>query len=108
MNFRELRHRVTFQSPTATSDGQGGREVSWANDFTTFASIKTGSSKINREFEGGKQLFLKDVDVRIRYRSGITPAQRITHDGRVFTILEVHNVEEADKVLLLKCEEEQI
>jgi SPP1 family predicted phage head-tail adaptor len=108
MNFRSLRNRITIQKQTSVSNGQGGREVTWVDDFTTWAKIKSDKNRITNDFEGGKPLSVVDQVIEMRYRPGISPMHRVMYQGRVMEIKEVHNILEADKKTRLICEEEQV
>jgi SPP1 family predicted phage head-tail adaptor len=104
MNFRELRHRVTIQKQSTVSDGQGGRDITWVDDFTTWAKIKpkTGGSL---ELYGERPQNTVTHTVTLRYRPGITPKNRIKYKTRFFEIIEPIDRMEAEKMLVLICEE---
>jgi SPP1 family predicted phage head-tail adaptor len=99
----DLRHRVRIEQGIVTSDGAGGRSVTWALFEETWAWIAplTGEEKFLAE-----QLEDKITHtIRMRFRDGITPSMRITFEDRVFNIRAVLNPEERDWVLTLLCDE---
>lgn len=57
-----------------------------------------------REFISA-QAVASEVTTRvvIRYRPGITPADRVVHDGRIFNIVSVIDVRSANDELQLMC-----
>ena len=111
MALGAMRHRVTIQSQTRTSDGGGGQFVTWSDVDTVYASIKPAS--------GSERLFGDQLEERvsttitIRHRRDVTFKNRIkyssTVDGqnytRTFNIRRVINRDTRDKYLDILVEE---
>ena len=83
-----LRHRVSIQVQTDTTDGMGGFSLAWAA-ITGMASVPAAiwplSSK--EQLDAMKLESVATHKIRIRYRSGITPKNRIVFGSRTFNIL---------------------
>lgn len=104
MQTGKLRSRVRFQSASTTPDGQGGVTKSWVDQFTVWASV---SGTGGRTFQTAKQSRATLTDeVRIRYRSGITPDMRLIVGARVLKIAQPPiDVESRHREMVLLCEE---
>lgn len=80
----ELRHRLTFQTRTKTSDGMGGFTAPWTDSFTVWGRVRAVSAR--------ERLFSQKMDAEVtheiivRYRTGITSEMRFTYDGRTFQV----------------------
>ena len=98
-----LRHRVTIQKPTATTDTGGGTAVTWATLKEVFADIQpqSGTSGFRQE------QVQESVTHRIimRYRADIGTNYRIKFGTRIFNIHSILNEAERDRFLVLFCEE---
>lgn len=103
MNPGDLRHRVTLQTLTRTDDEGGGYTEAWANAATVWAAVEP--------LEGYERLRAMQVSptlshrIRMRYRAGVTSAQRIRYAGRAFGISAVIDPGERHRELHLLCEE---
>lgn len=97
----KFRHRITIQSVTEASDGQGGQDLTWATDTTVWALITPASS-----WESMQAMQLQTPithKVTMRYRAGLTTKNRLLYDGRVFEIKSIINPGEENFALELKC-----
>jgi head-tail adaptor len=97
-----LNERVRIETPVATSDGQGGDDVSWETLTECFASVQ----------RDGQFRPLTDrhraVD-RARYRITLYPNAAITNQMRVVwqqKNLPIHHTELYATHMVLVCEEE--
>lgn len=91
----DLRHRMTFQTLSLTSDGQGGATRTWEDSFTVWGEIKPLSS-YQKNFAEQLQ---KNVShkVTVRYNtdtSGITTDMRFTYDSRTFEVKSPLTIDE--------------
>lgn len=98
-----MRNRVTIEQPERIADEAGGAEIVWTAVATVWAEIQpiTGREVFESDQLGGRVTH----DVRLRYRSGITPKMRILHAGRAFDIRYVANLGERGEWLICSCEE---
>jgi SPP1 family predicted phage head-tail adaptor len=104
-----LRHRITIENLVETPDGAGGFVSSWTSVATVWAELlpitanvlAAGSEVLNDMQIENKQGFR----ITLRFMSGITAKMRITHNGRVFNIRRVVNVNERNEALEIFAEE---
>lgn len=95
--------RVTLQSVSRASDGQGGFTESWADTATVWAAFAPASGY--EKMIAGQMKSEISHNVLMRYRPGVTTKMRIAWGARTFDIKEVINVDEANRTLKLKCVE---
>ena len=93
--------RVSIQSVTQTTDGQGGYTETWATDVTVWAYIKP--MKAYERMQAQKLETPLSHKVTIRYRSGVTTKHRLLFGSRVFHIKGIINPDEANQFLELTC-----
>lgn len=97
----KLDKRLTLQTVTRTSDSQGGYTDTWATLATVWGQLKP--VKGFERFQNQQNETPVTHDVLIRYRAGVTTANRFTYDARVFHIKEVINIDEANVYLKMKA-----
>ena len=104
-----LPHSVTIQTPTVTLDGAGQPTEAWADEGRVRAEIKQVS--IHNVAFGRETVQAKQVNVDtayqfvIRYRPDFTSLKRFKFGSRVFNILNVNNIEERNRWLIILCKE---
>ena len=104
MRAGRLRHRVSIQSTSESTDAFGALTDSWSTDATVWASIEPISG---REAQIAKQTNpLVSHRVVMRYRSGVTPKNRILFGSSVYHITEVINPDQRNISLRLMCIED--
>ena len=100
-----LRHRVDLQSVAESQSGTGAVKRSWSTYATVWAEV--------RPAQGGERFTAQRVTaetthtVRIRWRSGVTTADRVKFGARVFEIESILNPDERDRELVLLCKESE-
>lgn len=106
MEIGNLRHRVTFQTPTATPDAYGDPIQSWADIDTVWARIEptAGVERYSSMHHQG------EVDHRVlcRYHSGLASLNvedRVKFGSRYFDIKSIKNTDERDIQLEIFCKE---
>lgn len=102
MRAGKLRHRVSLQEQSATSDAMGSASEAWT-DFAVgcAASIEPLSG---RELYAAQQHHAEvTVRVRLRYREGVLPSMRVVHRGVAYPILYVINPALKNAELQLMC-----
>ena len=101
MRAGDLTERVTVERFTSTQDELGQPIEAWAPLFTCWAAVEplTGREYI------AAQAAMSEVKVKIimRYRPGITPADRVSHGGQVYGIEAVIDVHSSRRELHLMC-----
>lgn len=102
MRAGNLRHPVTIQESTITSDDYGGGNETWTTYATARAAIWPQKGKevvIDKALQA-----YTHVIIRIRYQSGITNKMRVlAHTGQVYEILTVRNIEEKNRYIDMWC-----
>ena len=98
----QLDQRVVIERRTgATNDWGEPLPDSWLPIVTTWAAVEP---LVGREYIAAGAL-LSEVTARIslRYRPGITAADRVIHDGKVYGITSVADVHSSRRELQLQC-----
>jgi len=97
MRAGQLRHKISIQEQTDTSDGMGGFSTSWS-DITGMESVQAAIWPLSsKESLDSMKLELSVTHkIRIRYRSGITAKNRIAFGARIFNIISLTNHDERD------------
>src|SRR5262245_56532836 len=85
----KMNKRAVIQSRTNTTDTQGGYTEAWATDVTVWAHMTP--LKGYERFQARQTETPVTHKITIRYRSGVTTAQRITYGGNTYHIKEVLN-----------------
>ncbi len=98
-----LRHRLTLQQETRTTDQAGGYTRGWQNVADLWAEITPLSGK-EKLFAGQLQSEITHKII-VRYRSGVTAGMRFIYESRAFNIRYVSNVSEADEMLEILAQE---
>lgn len=100
----DLRHRVTIQAEQRSDDGYGGSSLpTWSTVATVWAEVKP--------LKGREQLHGQQLEGRVthriimRYRAGVTAANRLLFGTRAFNIRSVVNVDERGRWLEIMAEE---
>jgi len=102
----DLRHRITIQTRTATTDGAGGSTYAWATHVTAWASVMPIGARESMMHGGlGGSITHR---IRMRYQAGILPSMRVSHRSRILKIEGVRNVDEENRWLELDCVEEPV
>ena len=106
MRLGALRHKVTIQEDTGTSKNSYGEvTASWTtlSGGSVFAAVEPLAG---RELNEARQAHANvSHRVQCRHVAGVTPAMRISHDGRTLNILGVVNLKERGWLLEIMCEE---
>lgn len=103
----DLKHRILIERETQTSDGQGGFSSSWGTHGEAWAKATTGSAA-SRLYRGEmqhtntmvftirkNQIFTLDTRDSEKYR--------IVHQGKVFSVSSVSDVDYAHDYLDIGC-----
>jgi SPP1 family predicted phage head-tail adaptor len=96
-----MRHRVTIQSVSRASDGQGGFTETWADGATVWASVE--QTKAWEKFQAMQEQTPVVWAVTLRYRADVTTASRLKYGTRILWVKEVINVSEDDAFLAIQA-----
>lgn len=99
----DLRHRITIQSRSNSRDSYGMQVQGWSTLLSCWGDIQPQAG--DEVYTAGAQQWLITHVIYIRYRAGITPANRAIYNGRTFNIISVLDVDERHHMLELKCVE---
>lgn len=107
MDSGKLRHKVSLQSLVEGSPNlkpSGEPDAVWT-DVLTNVSASIEPLRGRELFAAQEHHSEVTTRIRIRYRDGVTAAQRVKFGTRVLNILAVLNREERDIELELMCSE---
>ena len=101
MKAGQLDQRIVIERLVEGYDELGQPINDWLPIVTTWAEV---SPLVGREFIAA-QAAVSEITarVRLRYRPGITTADRIVHDGTVYGITSVADVHSSRRELVLMC-----
>lgn len=102
-NIGELRHRITFQSLSLTSDGQGGSSTSWTNFKTVWARIKPISGRERNFAQRIEDVYTHEIT--IRKCDGLTTTMRISYQNRIFQVKSIQKDTEENFWMKILTEE---
>lgn len=103
MLAQRLRHTVTLQQNTSTTNAYGEAVAGWVDVATVRAGVEPVSGK--EAIAAGANLAEQVTRVIMRWRSGVVPQMRVVFDGRYLDIRQIINANESDRVLELLCVE---
>ena len=103
MRAGRLRHRVTIQQPSSSTNSRGGKIKSWSDLATVWASIEPLSGReIEQDFQLEPETTTRIV---MRYKSGLTSNMRIKYGSRYYKILGITNTNERNYELIVNAVE---
>ena len=105
MRSGDLKHFITFQEPTQTSDGGGGFTIVWSDAYETRAAIWPLSSKeqldsMKLELEVNHRIRIRhprNIDLTAKHR--IKWLDHVTNEYKYFNIVSVRNVDKRNLML---------
>ena len=99
MQTGRLDQRVTIERFTSTTDAWGGTVEAWSPLATVWAGVEP---LVGREYFAADAAQSEvTAKIRMRYRPGITPQDRVVHKGRNYNIVSVIDVRSAGRELVL-------
>lgn len=103
MRARSLKHKITFQSQSDTKNDFGEQEKNYIDVLTTWCSIQTITGR--EQFLSSQEYSTLSHKLRCRYSDKINTKQKIKFGDRIFNILAVLNIFEANRELEILVEE---
>lgn len=101
MNAGQLDQRVTVERASSGTDDYGEVITGWTPVCTTWATVEPLSG---REYIAAMSAQSEvTTRIRMRYRPGITSADRVIHEGTVYGITSVIDYKSANRELVLMC-----
>ena len=98
-----LNERVAIEEPLASSDGQGGQQITWSTIATVWAEIRMVGNGGRERASAQQPEAAAGYRVRMRYRADVDATMRLQWRTRV---LAIHSVHEQDQYLELLAYEE--
>lgn len=102
-----LRFIATQLTPSTTQDGLGLRQDSWATGKTFWADLRSDSAQ-EQAYASGVAV-VRSYEVRARWNRieqiGLDETNRISIRGKTLRVRGVTNLDEADRVAVINCEE---
>ncbi|MCR4265352.1 phage head closure protein [Nitratireductor sp. ZSWI3] len=99
-----LRSEMHLEAPTAIPDGTGGHGESWSEIATLFARIEPLSA--SARFGAGQDHQTVTHRITLRFRDDIESGMRLVRQGRIFSILHIHDPDETGRYLQCRAREE--
>lgn len=99
-----LRSRVTLQSKTEVSDGQGGTTKTWATVATVWARV-IATDMSGERTEAQSTVSRRLYTVTIRTRPAVTSAMRVGKGAQTLEILAVIDDDQDRDTITLECRE---
>ncbi len=96
-----LRERVTLQAAGIEVDAQGDPTYTWSDVATLWARVRPAGGRATTVAE--RRTLTKDYEVTIRWREGVSPAQRFVWRGRYLQIEDIGNLDERRCRITLLC-----
>lgn len=103
MRAGKLRHKIKIEENTPTRGAAGSYVEAWATFTTIRAEI---TNKVGTEvLESGRVSGKRAVVFICRYYPGVTTQMRVNYDSRQFDIVDVDNMKELNRKMVLTCTE---
>ncbi|WP_373844767.1 phage head closure protein [Clostridium sp.] len=101
MRTEELRHKITFQSLTTSTNENGFEEEIWEGYLTVWAGV---SNLYGREFfQAAAVQAEKTVKFTVRYLSGVSTDMRILFRDKQYNITSIDNIKYRNKYMEIKA-----
>ncbi|MGP4690633.1 phage head closure protein [Agrobacterium cavarae] len=98
LNIGNMDRRITVERETETVAPSGSVVKSWTTVATVWAEVLQQSA--SEFFTGYGEAEIGTVIFRVRYRPGITTADRVTYDGTAYGIKEIKELGRRDALEL--------
>lgn len=101
MKAGQLDQRITVDRLEQGFDEIGQPFTSWAPLFTVWAAVEPLAG---REYIAAAAAQSEvTTRIRLRFRPGVTSADRVSHEGREYNIVSVIDYKSANRELVLMC-----
>ena len=97
-----LRHKVALEQKISTPDGMGGTATTWQQIATLWAEIIP--LRASETSTHSQVTATASKKFRMRYNTLVQPDMRLVHDGVIFNIRSITNVEEKKHTLEITAE----
>jgi SPP1 family predicted phage head-tail adaptor len=105
MQAGRIRHRVTIQQQSVSQNAYNEEVVTWVTLASVWAELAParGQERLIALADQVQSSMIQNV--RIRYRSDVTPKMRISYGSRILDIETVEDPDGRRRRLLLMCRE---
>ena len=97
----QLRERVTLQGYAVSVDATGDAAYSWSDIASLWARVRPAGGGV--EMLADRRTAVNGYEVTVRWRDGLSPAQRIVWRGRFLEIVSIGNLDERHRRVTLGC-----
>lgn len=101
MEIGELRHKITFQRLTTTTNENGFEVETWEDYKTVWAAVSNLYGK--EYFEAAAVQKENIVKFTIRYFKGLDTSMRILFRGTEYNIISIDNIKYKNKYIEIKA-----
>lgn len=105
MQAGRLRQQITIQQRAIVPDATGQPVEQWSTLATVPANVRMLSGSERYTPAAGQQVARNAYRVQIRYRSDVTPLNRILHGAKVLDIEAARDPDGRQRELLCDCVE---
>lgn len=98
-----LRAEFALEAMTPVPDGAGGFTESWSEAAVVFVHVEPVAAR--DRFGAGQTLEEATHRVTMRHRADVASGMRLTRNGRVLSILTVHDPDETGRYLVARTRE---
>lgn len=104
MRSATLNRRITIQRAVISKGASGGKNKSWLDVVSLYASIRNLSGNERRATSHGGEVAQARTEFMVRFVSGISESMRVLYGGKMFDITHVNNLKEQNRWLILTCD----
>lgn len=104
MRAGKLNKRIQFQENQPIRNEMGEKVPTWVTVYTVWASIKAIGGQ--ERFSNNKESAEVSHRIKVRYRTGLSPAMQIRFGSRVFDIQHIQNHEERNRDITIMALEQ--
>ena len=105
MRSGTLKKRVTIQRRSRSVDEFGGQSPAWQDLATVWASFEPTGGKEGEQ--SGQVRAVAAFNIGMRYFEGLTAADRLVYNGRIFDIVNINDIEELHREFDITAREGQ-
>ena len=98
----KLRHVIKIQQRTETRDTFGSAIFTWT-DLSSSVRARVVPINMSESFSDPQMVSQETKEFQIRYRSGVSPKDRIIYKSETYNIEEIINEEERDHKLNIRA-----
>lgn len=103
MELGRKKHLVRIEQPVQAKDtNTGAMTTTWTLFKNMWASIETMRSFVKQAAQASWPG--ADVEISIDYVEGLLPTFRVSYNNKIYSILNVNDLEELNRDIILTCQ----